>query len=83
MHEFGKGRPDIEDEKDLKGFVKKIKAVLNENCEEKVVQVPGNNPYKEWNCRRHSSGYLCISLLHLRGNPARRKQQLPDNVPGN
>ena len=48
MHDFGKGRPDVQDEKDLKGFVKKIKVVLNENCEEKVVQVPGNNPYKEF-----------------------------------
>ena len=48
MHDFGKGRPDIEDEKDLKGFVEKIKVVLKEKCEEKVVQVPGNNPYKEF-----------------------------------
>ncbi|MDU4938338.1 MAG: 4Fe-4S binding protein [Clostridium sp.] len=49
MHEFGKGRPDNEDEKDLRGFVKKIKEVLKEKCEEKVVQVPGNSPYKEFN----------------------------------
>ncbi|MGN1168443.1 MAG: EFR1 family ferrodoxin [Lachnospiraceae bacterium] len=58
MHQFAKGRPDKEDETELRGFVRKIKEALNAEMaisaesdmqERKNLHVPGKKPYREYN----------------------------------
>lgn len=48
MHQFGTGRPNNADENELKAFATKIKTSL-QNHDSKIVHVPGNIPYKEFN----------------------------------
>lgn len=48
MHQFGTGRPDEEDRKELKQFVFTIKEALNSNPQKNDVTVPGNYPYREF-----------------------------------
>lgn len=64
MHQFGAGRPDAEDEKELRQFAQTIQCRMNEKQENKTVneagkeimdnaadesvQVPGNFPYREY-----------------------------------
>lgn len=45
MHQFAKGRPDKEDEAELKEFAEKIKKSLAEDSG-KELSLPGNRPYK-------------------------------------
>lgn len=49
MHQFGTGRPDEEDRKELIQFVLTIKEALNSNPQKNDVTVPGNYPYREFN----------------------------------
>lgn len=49
MHQFGNGRPDRQDEKELMEFGKKIKEKLEGENDNKNVKVPGNIPYREYN----------------------------------
>lgn len=49
MRQFAKGRPDAEDEKELKGFVSEIKAKLAEKPSVYSLTVPGNTPFKVYN----------------------------------
>lgn len=46
MHQFAKNRPDIQDETELKAFAKEIQKVWTETSE---VEVPGKQPYREYN----------------------------------
>lgn len=48
MHQFGTGRPDDKDRKELLEFAKKIKNRLSDNITG-TLQLPGNRPYKEYN----------------------------------
>ena len=58
MHQFAKGRPDKEDETELRGFVRKIKETLKAEKissaessmqERKELHVPGKKSYREYN----------------------------------
>ena len=46
MHQFAKGRPDKEDETELREFVRKIKETLKD---EKISLAEGKKPYREYN----------------------------------
>lgn len=46
--QFGAGRPDAEDEKQLVLFAEKIKESLGSEDVGKELYIPGNNPYKEY-----------------------------------
>lgn len=48
FREFGAGRPDAGDEKELKSFAARIRDSLNA-ADRKEVRVPGNYPYREYN----------------------------------
>lgn len=48
MHQFGAGRPDALDRKELKAFALKIKTKLKGE-RMSGVEVPGNRPYREYN----------------------------------
>lgn len=48
LHQYGAGRPDGEDEKELKDFAKKILEKLEESpAGTATVQIPGNRPYRK------------------------------------
>ena len=49
MRQFAAGRPDKEDEKELKEFAEKIKEKLAEGKSEKSPVVPGNKPFVVYN----------------------------------
>lgn len=49
MRQFGAGRPDREDQKELREFTGRIKELLEEGDPKTPVRVPGNHPYKEYN----------------------------------
>lgn len=58
MHQFGQGRPDEEDVKELAGFAEKIKQRLSEKesaqagpetKKDRIRELPGNRPYREYN----------------------------------
>lgn len=46
--QFGAGRPDAEDEKQLTAFAEKIKEAITDKNEESELHIPGNHPYKEY-----------------------------------
>lgn len=48
MHQFGAGRPDTQDEKELDGFAERLRNHLNHPVKNSV-SVPGNRPYREYN----------------------------------
>lgn len=48
MHRFAAGRPDAEDEKELKGFSREIWKKLQSGEEIREVDVPGSKEYKEY-----------------------------------
>lgn len=48
MRQFGAGRPDSEDQKELRGFAEKMIKLLEEGSLTELVQVPGNHPYREY-----------------------------------
>ena len=48
MRQFGAGRPDEADRKELLCFAETIKAVLEQGDKERELRVPGNKPYKEY-----------------------------------
>ncbi len=48
MHQFGTGRPDTQDRKELEQFGLKIKEALLKDSPESDVTVPGNSPYREF-----------------------------------
>lgn len=48
MRQFGQGRPDAEDEKELKEFAIKIQEKLSRSVLEEPVQVPGTRPFREY-----------------------------------
>ena len=52
MHQFAAGRPDAEDEKELKSFAERIHTKLENEDTFTELTVPGNFPYKE----RHGGG---------------------------
>lgn len=48
MHQFGTGRPDTEDEKELQQFAVSIKEILLADPQRSDVPVPGNSPFREF-----------------------------------
>lgn len=46
MHQFGKGRPNADDESELIRFTDRIRKKLEQNCNLKEIQVPGNTSYR-------------------------------------
>lgn len=48
VRQFGAGRPDAEDEKQLVLFAEKIKEALNNEAVGMELHIPGNFPYKEY-----------------------------------
>ena len=48
MHKYAKGRPNQEDQKQIKNFAHKIISKINKNVLQEVLYVPGNHPYKEY-----------------------------------
>lgn len=48
MHQFGKGRPDVQDDRELADFAEEIRRVLAENAGESSLAVPGSRPYREY-----------------------------------
>lgn len=48
MHQFGAGRPDQEDQKELKAFAAQIKEKLKHQDGGTKLEVPGNQPYREY-----------------------------------
>lgn len=49
MHEFGTGRPDEKDTKELLEYAVKIKESMEKQTSEQIqVEVPGNNTYREY-----------------------------------
>lgn len=49
LRQFGTGRPDYQDQKELQEYTQKIKAKLTKPNESKSCQVPGGFPYREYN----------------------------------
>ncbi len=47
MHQYAAGRPDAEDQKELKSIGKKIAEKLESGVRGEDLKVPGNHPYKE------------------------------------
>lgn len=76
-HKYGAGRPDAEDEKELKEFAAKILAAIEKN-EIGAVTFPGNRPYKEYNgvpakpvtSKKCTSCGLCASKCPVEAIPA-------------
>ena len=48
MRQFAAGRPDAQDERELISFGEEIKKALEENTADKLLQVPGNLPGREY-----------------------------------
>lgn len=48
MHQFGAGRPDAQDKKELQEFANTIKLTLGGKQEIKEVEVPGHVPFREY-----------------------------------
>ena len=48
MHQFAAGRPDEDDEKELKGFAEAIRNSLEQGEDSPKLHLPGNRPYKEY-----------------------------------
>ena len=48
MHQFATGRPDANDQEELKAFANKIKDKINTTTEYEDITVPGNYPFKEY-----------------------------------
>ncbi len=48
MHQYGAGRPDEQDVKELREFSAKIKSSIENGTYDNSVQVPGNFPYREY-----------------------------------
>ncbi|MFR5601714.1 MAG: 4Fe-4S binding protein [Lachnospiraceae bacterium] len=46
LHQFATGRPDEDDQKQLKGFAETIKASMASMTQAEPVKMPGNRPYK-------------------------------------
>lgn len=46
MHQFGEGRPNADDESELIRFTDRIRKKLEQNCNLKEIQVPGNTSYR-------------------------------------
>lgn len=47
FRQFGAGRPDLEDQKELDEMAKKVASLLEEDVISGHLKVPGNRPYKE------------------------------------
>ena len=66
MHQFGTGRPDQQDEKELLEFAAKI---LQNSETQKTPEFPGNRPYREYNGVPLTNPKMtdkdkCISCMH-------------------
>ena len=48
MHQFGAGRPDIQDRQQLAGFAEQIRRTLASGAVPEDLAVPGNRPYREY-----------------------------------
>lgn len=49
MHQYGKARPDTDDEKELRQFAVSIREKLNRPGNAELAGIPGNEPYREYN----------------------------------
>lgn len=49
MRQFGTGRPDEQDKKELEEFARKIRISLENKETEELLKVPGSHPYREYN----------------------------------
>lgn len=49
MHRFGKGRPDRQDEDELRKYAKDLKKLIDDKENTYDLHVPGNSPYREYN----------------------------------
>lgn len=48
MHQFGAGRPDLQDQQELAAFAEKIKSSFEKKDITAELKVPGNRPYREF-----------------------------------
>lgn len=48
MHQYGTGRPDAEDEKELRNFALRLKEAFTQDKKSTDILVPGNQPYREY-----------------------------------
>ncbi|MDO5455817.1 MAG: 4Fe-4S binding protein [Eubacteriales bacterium] len=48
MHEYGKGRPNAEDQVEIRAFAERVLQRIREGQPIRTPVLPGNRPYKEW-----------------------------------
>lgn len=80
MHQFGTGRPDQQDEKELIRFSEQIMKKIETKMECMKVELPGNHNYREYNgvpLKQHTRIFLHLlhfSLLWLKPRPISNSQ---------
>ena len=61
LHQFGTGRPDSQDEKELMGFAAKI---MENIATQRTPEFPGNRPYRQYFCHKITP-VLDIKILEI------------------
>ena len=93
MHQFGAGRPDLEDQQELRAYSIKIKALITriqagDTEVFNTIDVPGNEPYREYNgvpfkpkagkdCTHCG---LCAAKCPVQAIPAQQPESVDENL---